>query len=344
MGPGNPLQYTRSRDGTRIAWQDVGSGPAILVVPSWPSTLATQTWRWFVQRVWQGRTVVYDRRGFGASDWGVEHSVDRYVEDVEAVADAAGLERLVIYAIANGSAEAVTLAARSQRVTRMLLAEPALHPEKEQHSEEAALVAMIDGDFRMFWSAMAQWILGWGSPGPVGALVDRYLAATNPDDIRAFLAMHYSQVNLRPLAPMVRADCLIFHNAATSRSPSGPAEELARLIPNARLLLGRERKGWATHGEAEMLRNFLGGSRLVNESVDDHGPTVSHGIAHTGLTPREVEILEALRTGKTNEELAEQFTLSKATVARHLANIYGKLGVRNRVEATNWAAQQAKQG
>ncbi|MCE7928082.1 MAG: response regulator transcription factor [Dehalococcoidia bacterium] len=55
------------------------------------------------------------------------------------------------------------------------------------------------------------------------------------------------------------------------------------------------------------------------------------------LTAREVEILLAVSRGLTNEAIAQQLFLSPAIVARHLANIYNKISVRNRVEAANWA-------
>lgn len=53
------------------------------------------------------------------------------------------------------------------------------------------------------------------------------------------------------------------------------------------------------------------------------------------LTPREREILAELATGATSSEIAEQFGIAVPTTKRHLANIYRKLGVANRVQASN---------
>lgn len=50
------------------------------------------------------------------------------------------------------------------------------------------------------------------------------------------------------------------------------------------------------------------------------------------LSPREREILEAASAGLSAGEIAERFSLSQATVRSHLSSIYGKLGVRGRVE------------
>ena len=54
----------------------------------------------------------------------------------------------------------------------------------------------------------------------------------------------------------------------------------------------------------------------------------------TGLTRRELEILGAVSRGLSNREVARELFLSDQTVKFHLHNIYGKLGVSNRTEAT----------
>ena len=52
------------------------------------------------------------------------------------------------------------------------------------------------------------------------------------------------------------------------------------------------------------------------------------------LTEREAEILRVISVGMTNQEIADQFVISVATVKRHITNVYGKLGVSNRTQAT----------
>ena len=51
------------------------------------------------------------------------------------------------------------------------------------------------------------------------------------------------------------------------------------------------------------------------------------------LTEREIEALVLLVNGNSNSEIATQLSISTATVKFHLANIYSKLGVDNRVDA-----------
>jgi DNA-binding NarL/FixJ family response regulator len=58
-----------------------------------------------------------------------------------------------------------------------------------------------------------------------------------------------------------------------------------------------------------------------------------------GLTPREVEVLRLVATGKTNRAIAADLFLSEKTVARHVSNIFTKLGVSSRSAATAYAYQ-----
>ena len=55
------------------------------------------------------------------------------------------------------------------------------------------------------------------------------------------------------------------------------------------------------------------------------------------LTPRELEVLRLVSTGLTNRAIGARLSLSEKTVARHLANIFVKLGVSTRAAATAYA-------
>lgn len=56
-----------------------------------------------------------------------------------------------------------------------------------------------------------------------------------------------------------------------------------------------------------------------------------------GLTPREIEVLGLVAAGKTNRQIAGDLVISEKTVARHLSNIFTKVGVSSRAAATAYA-------
>ncbi|AQA25607.1 bacterial regulatory, luxR family protein [Rhodococcus sp. MTM3W5.2] len=57
------------------------------------------------------------------------------------------------------------------------------------------------------------------------------------------------------------------------------------------------------------------------------------------LTPREVEVLEAMAHGLSNTEIAEKFFVSEATVKTHVGRVLAKTGSRDRVQAVVFAYQ-----
>jgi DNA-binding NarL/FixJ family response regulator len=60
-------------------------------------------------------------------------------------------------------------------------------------------------------------------------------------------------------------------------------------------------------------------------------------IEAVGLTPREREILEIVAEGNTNGQVAKLLWVTEQTVKFHLANIFRKLNVTNRTQASGWA-------
>jgi DNA-binding NarL/FixJ family response regulator len=60
------------------------------------------------------------------------------------------------------------------------------------------------------------------------------------------------------------------------------------------------------------------------------------------LSQRELEIIELVAAGLTNQEIAESLTISKRTVDNHVSNIFTKTGARNRVALLNWAMDNGK--
>jgi DNA-binding NarL/FixJ family response regulator len=58
------------------------------------------------------------------------------------------------------------------------------------------------------------------------------------------------------------------------------------------------------------------------------------------LSRRELEVLRLVATGKSNREIATTLVISEHTVARHLQNIYAKLGLTSRAAATAFAFER----
>jgi DNA-binding NarL/FixJ family response regulator len=71
---------------------------------------------------------------------------------------------------------------------------------------------------------------------------------------------------------------------------------------------------------------------VAGEVPDALRANASAAVRH-GLTPRELEILRLVASGRSNREIAEALFISIPTVKRHLTTILGKLGVANRTAA-----------
>jgi DNA-binding NarL/FixJ family response regulator len=83
------------------------------------------------------------------------------------------------------------------------------------------------------------------------------------------------------------------------------------------------------------------GSRSEGHSNGSHPASPSPGpsAAESLLTRREIEILRLTAEGLSNGQMAKNLWVTEQTVKFHLSNIYRKLDVRNRTEASRWAQQ-----
>jgi DNA-binding CsgD family transcriptional regulator len=60
------------------------------------------------------------------------------------------------------------------------------------------------------------------------------------------------------------------------------------------------------------------------------------------LSEREIEIIELVAQGLTNQEIGETLMISKRTVDNHVSNVFTKTGAKNRVALLNWAMDNGK--
>jgi DNA-binding NarL/FixJ family response regulator len=69
----------------------------------------------------------------------------------------------------------------------------------------------------------------------------------------------------------------------------------------------------------------------------DAASSAQNPASASGLSARELEVLRSLVTGKTNRAIADELCISEKTVARHISNIFNKLGLSSRTSATAYA-------
>jgi pimeloyl-ACP methyl ester carboxylesterase len=112
--------FSTTADQVRIAYATTGAGMPLVKAANWFSHVQLD-WQNPVWRHWHaelGRDHTYyryDRRGCGLSDWDVEQSFDGFYADIEAVVQASGLERFVLFGWGHGGAVATAYAARPRR-------------------------------------------------------------------------------------------------------------------------------------------------------------------------------------------------------------------------------------
>ena len=120
-----PTQFVTSPDGTPVAYDYSGSGPALLLVHGGGGT--RQEWHeaGYVRRLVADFTVItLDLRGHGQSGLPTspgDYTTDKQGQDILAVADACGVERFAMWGMSYGGKVSRYLAVRSERVTRFIM-------------------------------------------------------------------------------------------------------------------------------------------------------------------------------------------------------------------------------
>src|SRR5919108_162897 len=129
------------------------------------------------------------------------------------------------------------------------------------------------------------------------------------------------------------------------RNPSGArrvAGRARRRAARVRVLVGLACRALGDDATAELefdgaraAFEALGATPDVQRVVDISGSDGDQ--AAGGLSPRELEVLRLVAAGKKNRQIASELVLSEKTVARHVSNIFAKVGVSSRAAATAFA-------
>lgn len=120
-----------SADGTSIAYERIGTGPAVVLVDGAMCYRAAGPLRPLAALLQTSFTVyTYDRRGRGESSDTLPYNASREIEDLQAIITRAGGSAYV-YGISSGAALALVTAARGSGITKLALYEPPFMAEVE---------------------------------------------------------------------------------------------------------------------------------------------------------------------------------------------------------------------
>jgi DNA-binding NarL/FixJ family response regulator len=194
-----------------------------------------------------------------------------------------------------------------------------------------------------------------GRAGLLPAYVEIQLSAGATDEARtaaselAEVAAHIGSEYLHALAAQAEGAVLLSAGDARSALPRLRAAaaawqrlDAAHSFARARLLLGEACRALGDYDTARMeIEGARDAFRQLGAEPDrQRAESLLASPAReraSGLTDREVELLARLATGKTNREIGAELHISEKTVARHVSNIFNKIGVSSRAAATAYA-------
>lgn len=85
-------------------------------------------------------------------------------------------------------------------------------------------------------------------------------------------------------------------------------------------------------------------AQSLGEHSNQHNEdkNAAHEIAQHDLSKRELQIVELVAAGLTNQEISNELDISKRTVDNHVSNVLNKTATGNRVALVRWALQSGK--
>ena len=350
------IRYVRTADGAQLAWAEAGTGPVMIKAANWLTHLEYE-WESPVWRHWirffsdHFRYLRYDERGCGMTDSSVgDLSLERWVEDLEAVVEAADVrEPFALLGISQGGAICAAYAVR--------------HPERVSHlvlygGYARGPFRRGDPDRASFYQAMIDLVrLEWGSDNPTFRQVftSRFIPGgteeqlgwyndlcrkTLTPEVAARLLESRAMIDVTALLGEVRAPTLVLHARGDVVVPIAEGHILAAGIPGAQFVELDSNNHILLEGEPAWDR-FRG---AVLEFCGLKGSSGGEDAAFASLSPREREVLALMTEGLGNAQIAERLSISEKTVRNHVSNLFDKLGVWTRAQAIVFAHDRGFQG
>ncbi len=328
------IAFCTAEDGVRIAYATYGGdGPPLFVLPDIVGQVALWNHpdgRALLEALARRRCLItYDARFTGASERAGEHSsLACWVRDIAAVVDHLRLDRVSMFSLGGITSPLVLMyaAANPDRVAAMALW-GVMFRKPQATSEQIEF-------FSRGWSWNARALATVYFPnGPLETQkwFSRTIAHAQFHD--TFGEIMSQQWDLSETLTRTTTPALILQRAKVKASNPEWSRDAARLLPNARLL---QLEGDADHP----IHDHLDYVDALNAFLDEHAPARTQPAAGSNapsLTDRESEVLSLLAGGRTGREIAEALGISLSTAQRHIANIYGKIGARGRVDAAAYA-------
>jgi pimeloyl-ACP methyl ester carboxylesterase/DNA-binding SARP family transcriptional activator len=245
------IRFCTAKDGVRIAYATAGKGPPLVKSANWLNHLEfdwqSPVWRHLLHALARHHQLVrYDERGNGLSDWSAENlSLDWFVQDLETVVDAAGLDRFPLFGISQGCAVSIAYAVRHpERVTRLILAGGYARGWRKRGSpdeiarREALLTLTLQGwgqenpAYRQIFTSL---YLPDATPEQANWWNELQRITTSPQNAHR-LAEAFSKIDVRDLLDKVKVPTVVLHSRRDAVVPFDSGRELASGIRGARFV------------------------------------------------------------------------------------------------------------
>ena len=249
--PRQEIRFCLTDDRVRLAWSSVGSGYPLVKSANWLNHLdfewESPIWKhWIAQLMRHHRLIRYDERGNGLSDWEVKDmSLELWVRDLEAVVEAAGVERFALLGISQGGAAAISYAVRHpERVSHLILLGAfsrgcnhrlPLEDLEARRALETLVRTNWGKNLPGFSEMFTKRFVPDGNPVEQRWWEDLQRMSTSPENAARVLEA-CDEVNVRRLLPSVSAPTIVFQSDEDGVVPAEEGRILAAEIPNAKFV------------------------------------------------------------------------------------------------------------